>query len=42
MLFGVLPDSNNFKFYRESASYIANHHDTFKNTKDSAGYVFNG
>lgn len=31
-----------FKLYRESASYIANHHDTFKNTKDSAGYVFNG
>ena len=31
-----------FKLYRESASYKANHHDTFKNTKDSAGYVFNG
>ena len=31
-----------FKLYRESPSYKANHHDTFKNTKDSAGYVFNG
>ena len=31
-----------FKLYRESSSYKANHHDTFKNTKDSAGYVFNG
>lgn len=31
-----------FKLYRESASYKANHHDTFKNTKNSAGYVFNG
>lgn len=31
-----------FKLYRESTSYKANHHDTFKNTKDSAGYVFNG
>lgn len=31
-----------FKLYRESASYQANHHEAFKNTKDSAGYVFNG
>lgn len=31
-----------FKLYRESIAYKANHHDTFKNTKDSAGYVFNG
>ena len=31
-----------FKLYRESASYQANHHEAFKNTKNSAGYVFNG
>ena len=31
-----------FKLYRESIAYKANHHETFKNTKDSAGYVFNG
>lgn len=31
-----------FKLYRESSSYKANHHETFTNTKDSAGYVFNG
>ena len=31
-----------FKLYRESSNYQANHHEAFKNTKDSAGYVFNG
>ena len=31
-----------FKLYRESIAYKANHHETFTNTKDSAGYVFNG
>lgn len=31
-----------FKLYSESIAYKANHHETFKNTKDSAGYVFNG
>lgn len=31
-----------FKLYRESISYKANHYEPYKNTGDSAGYVFNG
>ena len=31
-----------FKLYRESTNYQANHYEPFKNSKDSAGYVFNG
>lgn len=41
----ILEDDGNkeyFKLYRESASYKANHYEPYRNTKDSAGYVFNG
>lgn len=41
----ILDDDGNkeyFKLYRESASYKANHYEPYRNTKDSAGYVFNG
>lgn len=41
----VLDDDSNaeyFKLYRESASYKANHYEPYRNTKDSAGYIFNG
>lgn len=41
----ILDDDENattFKLYRESASYKANHYEPYRNTKDSAGYVFNG
>lgn len=31
-----------FKLYRESIAYKANHYEPYQNTKDSAGYVFNG
>lgn len=31
-----------FKLYRESIAYKANHYEPYKNTGDSAGYVFNG
>lgn len=31
-----------FQPYRQSAAYKANHHEPYRNTKDSAGYVFNG
>ena len=44
-LMRVLDSDDNkeyFKLYRESSNYQANHHEAFKNTKDSAGYVFNG
>ena len=44
-LMRVLDSDDNkeyFKLYRESSNHQANHHEAFKNTKDSAGYVFNG
>lgn len=31
-----------FKLYRESIAYKANHYEPYQNSKDSAGYVFNG
>ena len=31
-----------FKLYRESSNYLANHHESYKNTKESRGFFFNG
>ena len=31
-----------FKLYSESIAYKANHYEPYQNSKDSAGYVFNG
>lgn len=31
-----------FKLYRESAAYKANHHEVYRNTKDSTAFVFGG
>ncbi len=35
-------DATTFALYHSSASYKANHYEPYRNTKDSAGYVFNG
>ena len=31
-----------FKLYRESIAYKVRHYEPYQNSKDSAGYVFNG
>lgn len=44
-LLRVIDDDANqdiFKLYRESSNYRASHYDTYRNSKQSAGYVFNG
>lgn len=35
-------NKDTFKLYRESIAYKANHYEPYQNSKDSAGYVFNG
>lgn len=44
-LMRILDDEGNKEFfglYRNSASYKANHHEVYRNTKDSAAFVFGG
>lgn len=43
LLFSELDsDEDKYKLYRESKAYNILHHEKFRNTKDSSGYVFNG
>jgi hypothetical protein len=35
-------DLNTYKLYAESTAYQANHHENFKNTKESSAFLFNG
>lgn len=44
-LMRVLDDDDNaecFQLYRSSTSYKANHYEPYTNTRNSAGYIFNG
>lgn len=34
--------ADTFRQYRNSSNFKANHHETFKNTKDKPGYFFGG